>query len=141
MLPLVIAPHGGELGSLTVDRALLTTRSFEYDAVIVTGPMPPAPDATPSRDAKTMPAAAVAVDPRVKLMLEEMFRHCKAIAALPAGAEVLTAAGIPGDAIGVVTGDSADAVVGALRALVQKHRLWERFPARAGQERQLRSAA
>ena len=109
--------------------------------MIVTGPLPPAPDASPSRDAKATPARAAAVDPRVKLMLDEMFRHCKAIAALPAGTEVLTATGVPSDAPGVVKADSATAAVGAVQALLRKHRAWERFPATAKTPEILEAAA
>jgi catalase len=137
MLPLLIAAHGGKLGTLTVDRTLLATRSFEYDALILTGPMPPAPDVTGSSDAnggrsrraKAAPASGGPVDPRVRLMLGEMFRHCKAIAALPGAAEVLAAAGIPSETPGVLAGDSADVAVRKLEALLRKHRVWERFPA------------
>ena len=93
-----------------VDRTLLTTRSFEYDAVIVAGPMPPA-------------------DTSVKLLLGEMYRHCKAIAVLPGAAEVLAAPGVPSDAPGVVTVDSAEGAVRELQTLLRKHRVWERFPA------------
>src|ERR1700761_3345803 len=89
---LVIAPAGGMLGTgthaLPVDRTLLTTRSVEFDAVIV------ADGTTPSGDI------------RLTLLLQEAFRHCKVLGAWGDGTGVLEAAGIGAGAAGVVTGDA-----------------------------------
>src|SRR5580693_1663678 len=64
---LVIAPVGGVLGSgarkETVDRTLLTTRSVEFDALVVAG------GTTPTGDIK------------LTVLLLEAFRHCKVLAA------------------------------------------------------------
>ena len=137
MMPLVIAPHGGKLGhgakAIAVDRTLLTTRSFEYDAVIVAGPLPPAEDAVPTLDAKAgqPPLLPGGVDQRVLLMLGELYRHAKVMGALAAGHEVLTAAGIPDDTPGVVVGERPEPVVAEVAALLAKHRVWDRFPAKS----------
>ncbi len=66
---LVVAPVGGVLGrgarkiKVHVDRTLLTARSIEVDAVVVAG------GTTPTNDIKLV------------LLLQEAFRHCKAMAA------------------------------------------------------------
>lgn len=53
LLPLVLAPKGGTLADGTpVQRTLVTARSVEFDAVVLTGAMAPQPDAVPARDAK-----------------------------------------------------------------------------------------
>jgi catalase len=78
---LVIAPVGGVLKAgrrkVTVDRTLATARSIEFDAVVV------AAGTTPTTDIKLV------------VLLQEAFRHCKAIAAWGDGAAVLKAARIP----------------------------------------------
>ncbi len=131
VLPLVLAPHGGTLPhGLTVQRTLLTARSVEFDAVVLAGAPAPAPDAMAGLDAKAAGGSA-GVDPRVRLLLEEAFRHAKAIGAW-AGREALTAAGVPEDAPGVVLGDDAEDVVGQVLGLLTSHRVWERFPAASG---------
>jgi catalase len=110
---LVIAPYGGVLKKgrqqLTIDRTLLTTRSIEFDAIVV------ASGTTPSNDIKLV------------LLLQEAYRHCKALAAWGDGAAVLAGAGIDADAPGVVSADSVakpfnDEVFAALGL----HRAWER---------------
>ncbi len=91
---LVIAPVGGVLKrgrtSLAVDRTLLTTRSVEYDAVLV------AAGTTPSNDIKLV------------LLLQEAYRHCKAMGAWGDATGILEDAGIGIDGPGVVTGDVVD---------------------------------
>jgi catalase len=110
---LVIAPHGGVLKKgrqqLTIDRTLLTTRSIEFDAIVV------ASGTTPSNDIKLV------------LLLQEAYRHCKALAAWGDGVALLAGAGIDTDAPGVVSADSVakpfnDEVFAALGL----HRAWER---------------
>ena len=129
MLAFVIAPHGGKVGSVTVDRAFLTAASIEFDALLLLDAPAPAPDANPHIDAKAgHDTNDVAVDPRVVKMVGEAFRHCKAIGAVPDAAGVLVAAGVPAEAAGVVGGDPAEAVAG-LADLLAEHRVWDRFPA------------
>src|ERR1700712_2704260 len=91
MVPLVIAPKGGKVFTdtatpLDVSRTLLTARSVEFDTVLVAGALTPGEDAAPSRAAKAgAPTPAPSVDPRVSLLLNEMYRHCKAFGAWGTG--------------------------------------------------------
>ncbi|MFF5229490.1 catalase [Dactylosporangium sp. NPDC000521] len=128
MVPLLIAPHGGTVGGLPVQRTFATGRSVEFDALLLAGAPVPAPDAIPARDAKAGAAGTTTVDPRVVLMVEECWRHAKAIGAWGAGTGVLAAAGVAGTP-GVVSGDAADEVFTGVRQLMGAHRVWERFPA------------
>ncbi len=114
----LVAEHGGTVtgargrGSAPVDRTYLTTRSIEYDAVVVAGG-----------------AAALASEPKALILLQEAFRHGKAIAAWGDGADVLRAAGVPVEAPGVVTADRVSA--GLRKSLVNAvglHRSWDRVP-------------
>ncbi|XVU21280.1 catalase [Actinoplanes sp. CA-054009] len=122
MTPLIIAPHGGKVGGLPVQRTFATARSIEFDAILVGAAPVPAPDATPA------PGSAPSIDPRVLLLLDEAWRHAKAIGAWGEGAGALTGAGIAGTA-GVVTADSAEAALTQVKQLMAAHRVWERFPA------------
>ncbi|MFD6756632.1 catalase [Micromonospora gifhornensis] len=131
MVPLVIAGHGGMIGDLPVQRTFATGRSVEFDALLLAAAPPPAPDALPARDAKAGAANSATVDPRVLLLVEEVWRHAKAIGAWGAGVTVLDQAGVTGSP-GVVTGDSADDVFGTVQQLMTSHRVWERFPASVG---------
>jgi catalase len=117
----VVAAHGGEVVSgaerETVERTLLTTRSIEYDAVVVA-------DGTAGTPAGT--------DPRTVVLLQEAFRHGKAIAAHGSGQGVLVAAGLPDGAPGVTLVDDAGAVAQSLREALGLHRSWERLAMLAG---------
>ncbi|MET8223420.1 catalase [Streptomyces sp. NPDC004082] len=135
MVPLVIAPTGGKLDPdgepLTVQRSFATARSVECDALLLAGVPGPAKDAFGARDAKAGDGAVDApADPRVTLMLAEAFRHGKAIGGWAGADAVLTAAGIPLDAPGVVTADSGTGVLEQVTGLLGKHRVWERFATR-----------
>jgi catalase len=128
MLPLVVAPHGGELSDgTTVQRSFAATRSVEFDALLLAGRPLPAPDALTARDAKASELSGPDLDPRVALMLGEAFRHAKAIGAWGAGVEALELAGIPLDALGLATGEHPAAVAGDLHDLMGTHRVWDRF--------------
>ena len=114
MVPLVVAGRGGTLTKgLVVQRTFGATRSVEYDAVLLAGCPAPDPD--------------TALDPRVVLLLEECFRHAKAIGAWGAGVDALAAAGISTDDAGVVIGETSEASTNALQELMTSHRVWERF--------------
>ena len=113
---LVIAPVGGVLGigarTESVDRTLLTTRSVEFDAPVVAG--------------GTAPAA----DVKLTVLLQEAFRHCKALGAWGDGTKILEAAGIAAGAPGVVTSNAAGkSFTDQLAAAVGLHRAWDRAPA------------
>jgi catalase len=112
--PLVTAPFGGVLKSgrrsVIVERTLLTARSIEYDALVVAAGTRP-----PTRDIKLV------------LMLQEAFRHCKALAAWGDGTEALAAAGIDLDAPGVLVADGVNkSFTDALANAVGLHRVWGR---------------
>ncbi|WP_327035688.1 catalase [Micromonospora ureilytica] len=126
MVPLLIAPHGGVVGDLPVQRTFATGRSVEFDAVLLAGAPAPAPDALPARDAKAGSPAPATVDPRVLLLVEECWRHAKAIGAWGAGVTVLEQAGVAGTP-GVVAAGSGAEVLTAVQQLMAAHRVWERF--------------
>jgi catalase len=110
----VIASHGGTIGAEIVERTFLTVRSIEFDAVAVAD------------------GAGSVSDPRALLLLQEAYRHCKAIVAWGDGGDLLTAAGIAADAPGVLVDDKASAA--QRKALIEAmglHRAWDRFPAQA----------
>ena len=72
MVPLLIAPHGGMVGDLPVQRTFATGRSVEFDAVLLAGAPAPAPDALPARDAKAgtpVPATVEMMPPGVTLRI------------------------------------------------------------------------
>jgi catalase len=113
---LVIAPVGGILShgahTETVERTLLTARSVEFDALVVAG------GTAPTGDIKLV------------LLLQEAFRHSKALGAWGDGTTLLEAAGIPAGGAGVVTGDSVmKSFTDQLTAAVGLHRAWDRAPA------------
>ncbi len=126
MVAFVIGPHGGKLSDGTVvQRTFAAGRSVELDALLVAGCPAPSPDALPVRDAKAdQPLAPL--DPRVRLMLEECYRHAKAIGAWGAGVDALAAAGIPADVPGIVTGAAGSEVLEQVELLLRSHRVWER---------------
>ena len=64
----------------------------------------------------------------VGLLVEECFRHCKAVLALGEGRSVIDELGLAG--AGVVTGDGAGDLHDDLLTLLGGHRSWERFATR-----------
>src|SRR3954468_4060184 len=93
MVPLLIAPHGGMVEELPVQRTFSTGRSVEYDVLLLAGSPPPAPDAIPAREAEAAASTSATVDPRVLLMIEECWRHAKVIGAWGDGIPALSQAG------------------------------------------------
>ncbi|MDR7383989.1 catalase [Promicromonospora iranensis] len=117
-----IAAHGGEVSGSsaeteTVERTLLTTRSVEYDAVVV---------------APGVVGSALAAEPRTAVLLLEAFRHGKAMVALGDGADLLTSSGVDTAAPGVLTCDGVRDCVQPLRDALGMHRSWERLAMFAG---------
>ena len=111
----VIAPHGGFVtkgrSQEIVERTFLTTRSIEFDAVVVAA------------------GTGSLYDHRAVTLLQEAYRHCKAIGAWGDGAQMLAAAMVPTDAPGVHVHDSASADQRKeLIAALGLHRSWERIP-------------
>ncbi|MFI1720600.1 catalase [Streptomyces sp. NPDC020489] len=135
MVPLVVAPTGGVLGSgdsaVTVQRTYATARSVEFDALLLVAVPGVGGDAFGGRDAKSplTDAQQAAYDPRVALLLSEAFRHGKAIGGLNGTQAVLEWAGLPTAGPGVVVGDSVTATLEKLGELLGAHRVWERFTA------------
>jgi catalase len=107
MVPLLVAPLGGKIAqgknSLDVQRTYATARSVEFDAVLVIGAVPD--------------------DPRADLLIDETFRHAKALAATGEGTEALI--GLTGRP-GVVEAPDAAAAVQEIATLLASHRVWER---------------
>ncbi|MEX0427769.1 catalase [Nocardioides sp. DS6] len=111
MTPLLIAPTGGVLADGTPgQRTFATARSVEFDALVVA-------DGTSEH----------AAHPQVTLLVQECFRHAKAIGVWGDGAEALTAAGVEPSAPGIVTADAPTAVFEGLSGLLPQHRVWERL--------------
>ncbi|HEU5111132.1 MAG TPA: catalase, partial [Micromonosporaceae bacterium] len=127
LVPLLIAPHGGTLdGGIPAQRTFLTARSVEFDALLLAASPPPAPDATPIRDAKAGKGPST-VDPRVLLLIQECYRHAKAIGAWSEAGAALTAAGYPADDPGIVRADDPAEVLEQVLKLLGSHRVWQRF--------------
>jgi catalase len=111
----VVAPQGGTLKvgrrKEIVERTFLTSRSIEFDAVVIAG------------------GTADIADLKLTILLQEAFRHCKALGAWGDGVKVLANAGIaPGP--GVLVADSPDkAWTTSFLEGVGLHRAWERADA------------
>ncbi len=133
MVPLVVAPAGGELGGegepVTVQRTFATARSVEFDALLLAGAPGYGADVNGAQAGADTGAAASATDPRVLLMVAEAYRHAKPLACWSGADAVLEAAGVPSGAPGVVSADSGDGAFGEVLTLLARHRVWERFPA------------
>jgi catalase len=111
----VIAPHGGQLTTgrdvEIVERTFATARSIEFDALLVADGAP--------KDG----------DFRALVMLQEGFRHLKAIGAWGDGTEVLEAASIDVGAPGVLVAKKLGGKLTAgLIAALGMHRAWARTP-------------
>jgi catalase len=109
----LLAPTGGTIkrGRATqiAERTFLTTRSIEYDALVVAA------------------GNAWLTDVRLTVLLGELFRHCKVIGAWGDGEQVLTAAGIDTTAPGIVLGETiAKPYTTQLFAALGLHRAWDR---------------
>ncbi len=128
VLPLVVGPHGGSIGSTTVQRTYSNAASIEFDALIIVGDTPPAADALPTLDAKSAAGHGpdMPTDPRVSKLIGEAWRHAKAIGSVP-GKPPASAAQVPVEAPGIVHGAAASVADGIIN-LLRSHRSWDRFP-------------
>ncbi|MGI5267751.1 catalase [Nonomuraea sp. CA-218870] len=132
MVPLIIAPTGGMLGgTLPVQRTFTTARSVEFDALLVASAPAPGKDAYGARDAKAGGGADSPIDPRVLLLITEAYRHAKPIGGWGAASQVLSQAGIPAQAPGVVVADDGPSALDGTLRFLAAHRVWDRFPAAA----------
>ena len=109
----IISSAGGELGTgvdrQIVDRTLLTTRSIEYDAIVVADGL------------------AGLVDVKLTVLLQEAFRHCKPIGGWGDAGRVLQDAGVDISAPGILLGDKVGKDTStALIAALGLHRVWNR---------------
>jgi catalase len=109
----VIAPVGGVLtkgrAKEIIERALPSTRSVEYDAVLVAGGI---------GDLKGV---------KLTVLLQEVFRHCKVIGTWGDGRQVLKGAGIDPSAPGVLHNDTlTKQYTSEVLEAVGLHRVWER---------------
>jgi catalase len=124
----IVAPQLGQLegGEVEATKSFLTTGSVVYDAVLVAG----------GRGS----ADALRSNGKALQFVTQAYRHCKALAALGEGIEVLRAMQIPeavgiqdgataGDVTaqrGVVFGADAGAVAREFSSAVAQHRHWDR---------------
>lgn len=132
MVPLVIAPTGGTLGTgknqVTVQRTFAATRSIEFDALLLAGTPAAAADARGARDSKAGTPGPAGPDPRVLLLLAEAYRHGKAIGGWNDSSRILQAAGIREGDPGIAFAGSPAAALKGLTQGLTEHRAWERFP-------------
>jgi catalase len=131
MVPLVIAPRGGELpDGTTVQRSFLTARSVELDALLLASTPGVATDATDGRDARAgdpVESGVPGVDPRIRLMIGEMFRHGKVIGGWGDAEDAMVQAGCDSGDLGVVVGADPTQVFDEVVTLLGHHRVWDRF--------------
>ena len=107
VVPLVVAPHGGKIGDVPVQRSADTATSVELDAVVVLAP---------------------SHDRRTRQLLDEAYRHGKAIGIADSAASMLDVLGLSAEEAGIATGD-AQTVAQAVLAMLPAHRVWERLSA------------
>nr|WP_228804709.1 catalase [Nocardia higoensis] len=109
MTPLVIAAHGGELGTgeraVPISRTLDTARSVEFDALIVAATLP---------------------DPKLTVLLQEAHRHLKVVAATPEGEAALRTAGIAEGFDGIETASGIESAFALIAEALPEHRVWSR---------------
>lgn len=109
MTPLVIAGHGGELGSgenaIPISRTLDTARSIEFDALLI---------------------AATAPNPKLTVLLQEANRHLKFIAYTPAGEAAVRTAAIAEGFDGVESASSIESAFASIAEALPEHRVWSR---------------
>ncbi|MEV0710360.1 catalase [Nocardia aurea] len=109
MTALVIAGHGGELGTgknkVAISRTIDTARSIEFDALLI---------------AATLPDAKLAV------LLQEAHRHLKFIAYTPAGLPALRTAGITDEFDGIESAPTLTAAFELITQALPEHRVWTR---------------
>ncbi len=108
----VIGPRGGFIGAVEIHHTFHTCDSVMFDALVVD------PSAT----------AALGQERKVAVMVQEAYRHHKAIGAIGAGAQVLEEAGVLADAPGVVVAPTAvKRFTQDLVTAIGWHRHWDRI--------------
>jgi len=129
--PLLLAKDGGKIAEdLPADRSYLTARSVEFDAVLVLGRHRSAPNARVPLDTKAGAAggaSAAGLDPRMGLLLQELYRQSKAVAYTSGELQQeLAKLGIPAETPGIDQLPAAEAVP-HLAEKMSLHRVWERY--------------
>ena len=109
----VVAPAGGVLkrgsSKQIVERTLLTARSVEFDALVVAG------------------ATAPTGDLKLVLLVQEAYRHCKALAAWGDADAILRDTGVDLSGPGVVLSAAVDkSFIDELVRALGLHRAWDR---------------
>ncbi|WP_129656973.1 catalase [Rothia halotolerans] len=130
MVPAVVGPTGGEVAGVPVSHTFAAARSVEFDAVLLAGAPAPAADALPAREAKAGAGGSRPIDPRVRLLLDESWRHAKAIGAWGEGRAALESEGYVLDDAGVVAAESWSSALERIKEVMAGHRVWDRFPTR-----------
>jgi catalase len=111
-VPQVIGPRGGTIGGVEVHHTFHTADSVQFDAFVL----------DPSA------AQAIALDRKPLVMVQEAYRHHKAIGVMGSAAELLDEAGIDATAPGVVLGASAaKRFTDDLVVAIGMHRHWDRL--------------
>ena len=110
MVPLVVAAHGGKLGDGLAGAAHLRHGPLGRvrRRAARRAPRLPAPDALAGRDVKAGEPDAGLLDPRVVLLLQEAYRHAKAIGAWGPGADGRRGQRSTPVAAGVLVGDEPE---------------------------------
>lgn len=129
MAPKLIAPRGGMLGETAIDRTLLTASSIEFDALLVLAVPAAGQDAKPHLDGKAgavIPDPSSGIDPRVVLLIHEMFRQAKAIVLVGDNVRVMDAVGLPETGPGLASVGASQAVE-TVSSLLERHRSWARL--------------
>ncbi len=125
VVAMIVAPHGGKVAGFAVQEVYAAAASVQFDALVVVSATPPGPDAKVHADAKAGAADSDSTDPRVVKLLQEVWRHSKAVGGIGAD-QALAAAGVPADGLGVSVGDAAQVGQDVL-TLLAGHRSWDRF--------------
>ncbi|WP_229117196.1 catalase [Enemella dayhoffiae] len=125
--PLLIGPNGAKVGGeLAVQRTFATATAVELDALLLVGSGAPADEVGRARDARVVAGPLDGLDPRAVMMVRQAYQHAKPIAVVGEPGAIFTAAGVPAQAAGVVSGSAAE-IGDELLKLLAKHRVWERF--------------
>lgn len=106
MVPITIAPVGGRVGDVPVERTYLTAASSELDALLLLD--------------------GVDADPVVGLLLSEAWRHLKFIAVAGGADALLEEYGVPASDPGIFTGAQVKSLLTKLRTGLEEHRAWSR---------------
>lgn len=113
MVPLVVAPAGGRLGSgdgaIAVERTYSTMRSVEFDSIVLLEGVEPVTE--------------------IAVLIAESWRHLKPIAAYGEACSLLDNCGFEHDDPGICFGSDLGDIVSSLSEALSEHRVWARADA------------